>query len=137
MEDRELKITVDRVRRAAKSCTTARSVLSELFPEAFPVKGFRAGTIFRPKNPKGEKSAYPEFLILAHMGEARLYALINIRTGFQWGDSPANRRLFKRPAGPGKLIEFPDDLMDKLDVIAFPDEDYRIVIDNRTRREAT
>lgn len=135
MEDKELKITVDRVREAAKSCPQAKAVLTRLFPEVFPPTGFKAGTIFRPKNQKPMFN--PEFLILAHMAESRVYALIDIRTGFQWGQTPVDRWLFKRPAGSGKLIEFPEEIVKQLDVIAEPSDDYQVIFDNRSRRQAT
>ena len=78
----ELKITKERVLAAAKKCSTAKGVLSEIFPEVFEEgQFFKIGDIFSIES----APELQEFYILSQT-EPYKVALINLREGNRYED---------------------------------------------------
>ena len=78
----ELKITKERVLAAAKRCSTAKGVLSEIFPEVFKEgKSFKIGDIFSIDS----EIDIEDFYMLSQTGPSKV-ALINLREGNRYED---------------------------------------------------
>ena len=78
----ELKITKERVLAAAKRCSTAKGVLSEIFPEVFKEgKSFKIGDIFSIDS----EVEIQDFYILSQT-EPYKVALVNLRGGNRYKD---------------------------------------------------
>ena len=78
----ELKITKERVLAAAKKCSTAKGVLSEIFPEVFKEgKSFKIGDIFSIDS----EIEIQDFYMLSQIGPNKV-ALINLREGNRYED---------------------------------------------------
>lgn len=130
----ELKITDDKVRKAAEECPVAGDVLKSLFPEAFSGY-YKGGTVFvlkqswldselcpsRIKNCQHGLMAVPTFcsglanavsfarlVMLIHESSAHEYRLIHLATGYSW--YPKKTFYRKHPG-----IQIPADVLENMD----------------------
>lgn len=135
-ENKELKITKDRVLEAARAFPNAKMVLERLFPEAFEKKLYTCGTIFRDKEasrfyPLKSLQAFVEltsetlgcFYILCYTGQSRTYHLVNLGTGFTEKGSQSHRswegKMFIQ-LEQDKGVEISDEYLEKLEVYQTP-----------------
>lgn len=98
----ELKITKDRVLAAAKSCSTAREVLTKLFPEAFketwtPPKGYEEYGAFLAKHADGSIGIFLHNDLHQKGIDGR----------YSYGDRPSNVDNYVYGCGASQLLHFP------------------------------
>lgn len=114
---RTMEITEDMARAAMKKarCEESKTILRELFPEAYLKTEFACGTVFFSKK-------LGKVYQLRHAPEPRIYVLTDLFTGFNYGRTDrADSTIFFKRNSSAKEIEIDPSLIETLELVEYKD----------------